>query len=128
MKADHLVVGERGEGRALDHLIAQGWRMLDRNWRCRGGELDLVVTRADVLAFVEVKTRETAEENEGFQPEDAVDPTKVRRLVRAARLWLLAHESEIDGLFPRFDIMTIAGRGAATRIEHLEDAFEAPGG
>lgn len=126
-KAAHLVVGEKGEGVAEAFLTKNGWRIVEKNFRCKGGELDLVATREEVLAFVEVKTRTEVMED-GFQPDVAVGPQKIRRLVRAARTWLVTNEDAIEGLFPRFDVITVVGSDAGCAIEHLEDAFEAPGG
>lgn len=127
MNAPHLLFGVEGEGRAEAWLLAQGWQIVERNFRCKGGELDVVATKGDVLAFVEVKSRSAVGEDH-FQPEVGVSPKKIRRLVTAARLWLLKHDDEIDGLFPRFDVITVVGRDDLAKIEHLEDAFEAPGG
>ena len=118
----HLAYGEAGEDYALQFLEAKGWTLLDRNWRIPMGELDLVVKKGDVLAFVEVKARNPSQE---WRPEDAVTHAKQRKLARTARAWLESHEDIAKDLWPRFDVITVVG---PVVTEHLEDAFEASGG
>ena len=82
-------LGALGEQLAVDHLAALGLRVIDRNWRCRYGELDVIAVEPDarVVVFVEVKTRTTDQFGGVAQ---AVTPQKVRRLRRLAGLWLAA--------------------------------------
>lgn len=123
-----LALGAAAESRVLERLMSEGWELLDRNWRCKAGELDLVVAKGETLAFVEVKALEDVDGPDDWQPEIAVAPGKRQKLARAARLWLIANEARARGLFPRFDVVTVAGSGDGARIEHLVDAFESPGG
>ena len=120
----HLDTGEHGEDVALRHLAERGWRLLDRNWRSKLGELDLVVSKGETLAFVEVKTRELGFAD-GFRPEDALTPGKLKKFERAARAWLVENEARAEGLYPRLDVITVVGEGNGKVVEHLEDAFEA---
>ena len=93
----------------------RGWRILDRNVWAAGAELDLVVRRGRVLAFVEVKSKS----GDRFgDPVDMVTPVKVERIRRAAAAWLVQNPTSA-GLEPRFDV--IAERSG--RIEHLPGAF-----
>lgn len=80
-------IGALGEQLVVDHLCALGWRVLERNWRCRYGELDVIAVdpEAAALVFIEVKTR-TSDQFGGVA--QAVSPDKVRRLRRLAGLWL----------------------------------------
>jgi putative endonuclease len=108
-------VGSYGEQVAVDYLVAQGMRLLDRNWRRPAGELDAVLWDGDVLVIVEVKTRRG---NRFGTPVEAILPAKVVRLRRLAALWLAerdAHPREV-----RFDAVSVVAqpRGAA-RVEHL---------
>ncbi len=93
--------------------------MLDRNWRCREGELDLVVRTADVVVFCEVKTRRT----DAFgAPFEAVTNAKQRRLRILAVRWLAAHPQ--GGVDLRFDVASVRAQpGRAPAIEVLEQAF-----
>src|SRR5205085_1544696 len=84
-----------------------GLRVLDRNWRCREGELDIVARDGDALVFCEVKTRRGT----GFgHPVEAVTPTKQRRLRTLAQRWLAAHDEHAPDL--RFDVVGILVRPA----------------
>jgi putative endonuclease len=111
-------LGALGEELAAEHLLGLGLVVLDRNWRCRYGELDLVA--ADVsarsLVFVEVKTR-TSDQFGGLA--QAVTGNKVRRLRRLAGLWLAEQNASWTAI--RIDVIGVRiGRRAAPEITHLE--------
>ncbi|MET0734026.1 MAG: YraN family protein [Microbacterium sp.] len=118
--ADKDILGRAGEDRAARHLESIGFRIVDRNWRCREGELDLVATCGDALVVVEVKTRRT----EGFgHPFEAVDERKRRRLWRLAMAWIASHPAEAQGRRLRIDVIAVLGPDPATAsLEHLTDA------
>src|SRR5688572_14953125 len=105
--------GQAGEDRAAAWYRARGYTVLARNWRCRDGELDLVVQRGRTLVFVEVKARRT--DRFGI-PAEAVTPVKQRRLRRLARLYLDATGAR--GAL-RFDVVSILGG----RLSVIEAAF-----
>lgn len=114
------VLGRYGEELAAQHLVAAGMQLLDRNWRCRAGELDLVALDHDgTVVFVEVKTRST----EAFgEPAEAVGWSKARRLRTLAALWLDEHPRGGSPL--RFDVISIVRRrGEAPVVRHLRAAF-----
>jgi putative endonuclease len=113
MTAARRALGAAGEDRAADWYRRRGYTVLARNWRCREGELDLVVRRGRVLVFVEVKTRRS---DRFGVPAEAVTPTKQRRLRTLARRYL-ADTGERGSL--RFDVVSIL----AGRIEVIEAAF-----
>jgi putative endonuclease len=114
-----LIVGAYGERLAARYLIGRGLTVLERNWRCPGGELDLVLRDGADLVFCEVKTRR----GPGFgEPVEAVGREKVRRLRRLAGRWLAAGRPRRTGAV-RFDVVGVLGRGRATQIEHLRRAF-----
>ncbi len=111
-------LGALGEKLAADHLLRLGLVVLERNWRCRYGELDLVA--ADVSArtavFVEVKTR-TSDQFGGIA--QAVTPDKLRRLRRLAALWLSAHDAVWATV--RIDVIGVRiGLRRSPEITHLE--------
>jgi putative endonuclease len=111
-------VGKFGEQLAVDHLEAAGLVVVERNWRCSDGELDIVATEGATLVFVEVKTRSSV----AFGlPSEAVTRDKLARLRRLAARWLLEHR-EIGRAYPvvRFDVMSIVRLApGGPSVEHL---------
>jgi putative endonuclease len=112
-------VGAYGERVALAHLVEQGMVVLDRNWRCRTGEIDLILRDGADLVFCEVKTRRSTRFG---TPVEAVDDSKVRRLRRLAAEWLT--EAGVRPEVVRFDVVSVLPqRSGAARVEHLRGAF-----
>lgn len=111
--------GRAGEAAAARHLEAKGHRVLERGFRTRNGEIDLVTRDGDTIVFVEVKTRSGTAHG---RPAEAVGPRKRSRLLRAARHWL--HRRGAGESPCRFDVVEVLSRpGAADLVEHLPDAF-----
>lgn len=111
-RAAHLAVGRQGEDAAALYLRLRGYRVLGRNVRTRGGEIDLIARRWGVVVFVEVKARSAAD---GFDPSGRVDREKVARLRRAADVWLQRYGRESRA---RLDVIGVCeGRV----VEHWED-------
>jgi putative endonuclease len=111
-------IGALGEQLAVDHLRALGLRVVERNWRCRYGELDVIAVDdvARTVVFVEVKTRTTDRFGGVAQ---AVTPQKVRRLRRLAGLWLAAHDGRWSQV--RIDVVGVRiGRTRTPEISHLQ--------
>lgn len=110
--------GDRGEALTAEHLRAQGYRIVEKNWRCRMGEIDLIAEKDGMLCFVEVKLRS------GLRyglPREFVTAKKQEKLRAAALLYL--SERELDGL-ARFDVAEVyADPDGTARIEYIEDAF-----
>ena len=112
-------LGRRGERLAEQHLLARGYLLVARNWRCRQGEINLVVRDGDALVFVEVKTRSSTAFGHPFE---AITPVKLARLRRLAGEWCAAHPDERGRI--RIDaVAVLAPRGAAPGIEHLVGVF-----
>ena len=114
-------LGRWGEDLAARHLVATGAVLLDRNWRCREGELDLVARERDgTVVFCEVKTRSGT----GFGlPAEAVGPVKARRIRTVACRWLAEHRPD-GGRELRFDVISVLRRsGTAPEVTHLRGAF-----
>lgn len=109
--------GERGEKLAARLLRRKGYRILERNFQTRFGEIDLIARKGDQLVFVEVKTRAPGAPVIG---RDAVDAAKQAR-VRAAALqyW----QAGFTALQPRFDVMEVVLSPEGALIEHIENAF-----
>ena len=95
-------LGVAGEEAVARWYEAAGYDVLDRNWRCRDGELDLVVKKGDTLVFCEVKTRASTRFGSPFE---AVTLTKQRRLRNLALRWLAEHRAH--GRTLRFDVASV---------------------
>ena len=112
--------GRYGEEQAARWYAARGWTALDRNWRPGGrgsGELDLVLAKDGVVAFVEVKARR----NDAYgAPAEAVTAAKQRTIRRLALQWLDANRERVGGRpVLRFDVVAVTG----TRVDVVEHAF-----
>jgi len=116
-------LGRHGEKLAADHLVRRGYRIIDRNYRTRWGELDIVAYDGTTLAFCEVKTRRMA----GLQrdPLESIRLNKRSRIRKMASRWLVertdrprADELRFDAIGVTFDLS-----GRLVRLEHLEGAF-----
>ncbi len=107
-------LGRRGEQLAARWYESRGWEILARNWRCAGGELDLVCRRGRTVAFCEVKSRSGSRFG---APVEAVDAAKQRRLRRLAARYLA--EAEVRAGIVRFDVASLLGE----ELVVIEDAF-----
>jgi putative endonuclease len=120
MPEHYHAVGKTGEEIAIQYLLQQGYQVLERNYRCRFGEIDLIARDGSTLAFIEVKTRRSQK----FGPAAAaVTLEKQRHLVKASQVYLTrkrkAHE------LCRFDVVTIELDALRSHIELIKDAFQA---
>jgi putative endonuclease len=114
-------LGAEGEDRAARYLVGQGYRIVGRNVRAGGVEIDLVARRGSLIVFVEVKSRSGRALG---PPELAVDARKRARLVRGAAAWL--HENARGAGRARFDVITCErDRAGSWTLRHLEAAFDA---
>lgn len=119
MSYQNAVVGGYGEWLAARHTISAGMTLLDRNWRGRGGELDLILQDRDEFVFCEVKTRRSLRFG---LPVEAVVPAKARRIRLLAGQWLSA--ARMPRRPARFDVISVLLPGPGrVRIEHRRDAF-----
>src|SRR4051794_26489724 len=108
-------LGAAAEARAAQFLQQKGYRIVARNWTCRGGEIDLICDHAGTLVFVEVRARANARHG---APVETVRDLKRSRIVRAASLYLASRGG--PDVACRFDVIAITGEEL---IEHYEDAF-----
>lgn len=108
-------LGAYGESLAARHLVAQGMVVLDRNWRCEQGEIDLVLRDGDVLVICEVKTRSSVAFG---TPLEAVTEVKAARLRRLAACWLRDHLVRPPDV--RFDLVgVLRPRSGAATVDHV---------
>lgn len=114
--AHNAELGRRGEQLAVDHLESRGLRVIDRNWRCVHGEIDIIARDGDATVFIEVKTRTSHDYGHPFA---AITPVKLARLRRLAVAWCetagaAAARIRIDA------VAVLAPAEAPALIEHLE--------
>jgi len=116
-------LGRRAEARATAFLESRGLELLERNFRCRGGEIDLVMQDGDVLVLVEVRSRSSAKFGGAAA---SVDPRKQRRLVLAART-LLAKRPRYARMRARFDVVAFESdaptQASDVGVSWIRDAF-----
>jgi putative endonuclease len=126
MHRDPIALGRRGELEAAAYLRRQGYRIVGKNVRVGGVEIDLIATKAQLLSFIEVKTRRGHQQG---APEEAVDARKQARLVRGALAWLyeqraLGRRNRFETI--RFDVIAcLVNPDESLALRHIEGAFEA---
>ena len=112
-------LGKQGETLAKDYLLANGYALVEENWRWHHHEVDLIVCNDIYMVFVEVKTR-------GYtifgEPEVFVTGEKQQKIIRAANAYMLKTQSPKDA---RFDIISIVIRNDETILKHLPGAYSA---
>jgi putative endonuclease len=116
-------LGPAGEQLASEHLSRLGYEIVERNYRTRWGELDIVARQGTTLAFCEVKSRRAG--GRAGRPFDAVGRDKQVRVRRMASSWLLEHRDRPYAAVIRFDAIgiTFDAAGRMVSLEHLEGAF-----
>jgi len=110
--------GGAAERVAASFLRERGYHVLERNFRCRGGEIDLIALDGSTLVFVEVKLRRTLARG---APIEAVTPLKQARVQRAAQTYLSFSGRVFERI--RFDVISVLRTSARTEITHLKAAF-----
>ena len=120
-KPFRMTLGDRGEIIAANFLIEKGYRIAEKNYRCRLGEVDLIAEKAGRLVFFEVKTRA----NRHFgRHEESVHLAKQRKIVRLAQWYL--KEKRITGARAGFGVVAVTWRGSGDPdIRLIDDAFSA---
>lgn len=112
--------GQNGEKIAAEHLQARGYTIVETNWRCSKGELDLVARHGDTLVFVEVRSRHSGSTEVPFE---SITPTKQRKLNVLAHLYLTSHDLNPPNW--RIDVIAVAfPRRGTPIIEHVENALD----
>ena len=119
MEGQKQILGKEGERIAEAYLRKKGYRLVERNYRCPVGELDLVVLDRRVIVFVEVKTR--TDERFGA-PLESVDRRKQRKMIKAALFFLSRHR--LHHREARFDVVGISFMEREPVVEHVENAFD----
>ena len=118
MKTEKKKLGDLGEACAMLYLKQNKYKLLDCNYQCDYGEIDIVAKKGDVYVFVEVKTRS----GDFMRPSEAVDREKQRKIYYSAKEFLKEHR--IKDVNFRFDIIEVMGTSPKDfKVNHLENAF-----
>lgn len=115
--AEHNELGEKGEAIALNYLVKNDYEILDKNYRFRKGEIDIIAFKNNFIIFVEVKTRQS---KDLMGPQESVTKTKQRQIIKTAHQFIIENDYDYEG---RFDIIGIVTNQYTTDIEHIEEAF-----
>lgn len=119
-KADYAlhVKGRSGEEKAGKHLKKLGYRIIEKNFRTRFGEIDIIAEDGEYLVFVEVKTRTSSR---FANPEDYVDERKQRKILKSAQIYLLQYS--LNERKCRFDVVSVSDTDKGAKVEVFKDAF-----
>lgn len=115
--AQHNELGKKGEQRAVDFLLKNGYIIVERNYRFDKAEVDIIAKKNDVLAIIEVKTRSSTDYG---NPQDFVKSKQIQRLIKAVNEYVVDNNLDVE---VRFDIIAIIENGSTYEITHLENAF-----
>lgn len=119
MAKSHRQLGNEAEDLACEFLIRQGWEILDRNYYYSHSEIDIIARDHDILVFIEVKMRSSAQFG---QPIEYVTESKVEHVFRAAEAWALEHGLQESMM--RFDVIGIlSSKNKVPDIDHIKDAY-----
>lgn len=119
MASQKMMFGKAGEDVAVKHLKRKGYNIIEQNWRCRLGELDVIARHKDAVVFVEVKTR--TDKALGF-PQESVDERKQRHIIRCAKIYEQC--KRLEGTNFRFDVVAIDFSSGKQEITLIQDAFQ----
>ncbi|MBQ9266993.1 MAG: YraN family protein [Clostridia bacterium] len=112
------VLGKQGEDAVSDFLLESGYEILERNYQCKIGEIDIIALDVDEIVFIEVKTR--SQERFG-SPADAVDGRKKRHIYRTAEYYVMMNELENRKI--RFDVIEVKENGEDVTITQIKKAI-----
>ena len=115
--AEHYELGKKGEQLAVNYLMNEGYKIVERNWRFQKAEIDIIATKEKMLISVEVKTRSN---NDYGNPQDFVNSKKIKLMVLAMNEYILKRNLDIE---LRFDIIAITKNKSSFNVEHFQDAF-----
>ena len=120
MKDARKALGSKGEDLAVQYLKKKGFKVIERNYHCSAGEIDLIAREGKTLIFVEIKTRSSSEFG---LPQEAVDRFKQKKMIEVARAYLAEHHLN-EEIPARFDVVAIHLTSTGPDIELIKDAFQ----
>ena len=115
--ARHNDLGKEGEDFAVDYLIKNGYKIVERNWHFKKAEIDIIAQKEEILAAVEVKTRSS---DVFGDPQEFLKPKQKNLLINAMDQYVVSKDLDVE---VRFDVIGILKTKKGFKLEHLEDAF-----
>lgn len=109
-------IGFEGENIACNYLESEGYEILDRNFTCNSGEIDIIAKDKDELVFIEVKTRTNSKYG---NPIDAVDLNKMNHILKSAKFFV--YKNNLENEFIRFDIIEVYMKKGETKINQIKN-------
>lgn len=113
-------LGNDSESLAGRFLMQKGYQIVETNFSCKRGEIDLIARKDDLLVFVEVRSKTSAQYG---QPLETVNRKKQEKIRKAAEYYLYVHP-ELAGLYCRFDVISILWQNGKVRLNWIADAFQ----
>lgn len=115
--------GATAEEYAASYLLDQGYEIIDRNWRCRSGELDIVARKDDVIVFIEVRSRSGS--SRYGTPAESVNAHKINQVRKTAEVYLMYKQADFMTSMIRFDVIAVLLLADMTvaNLEHITEAF-----
>lgn len=115
------VLGRHGENIALNYFSGLGYKVLERNYKCRIGEVDIIAQKDSSLIFIEVKTRTSLSYG---HPVESVSEHKIKKIKDVAGFFMANNNNLYPNFDVRFDVVSIIiNRGSGFKLEHIENAF-----
>lgn len=115
--AFHNILGKRGEDEAAKFLLKTGYTILERSWKWKHLEIDIIAQKDNILVVVEVKSRSSAQYAD---PDDLLSKYKLRCLYDITERYMEVSHCTLE---VRYDLITVIDHGATVSVEHIEDAF-----
>lgn len=115
--AQHNDLGKKGEELAIEYLEKKGYLIVEKNYRYKKAEVDIIARKEAVLVVIEVKTRSS---NYFGNPQDFVNPKKIKLLVMAIDNYVIEKDLDVE---IRFDIIAVLNNKESYTIQHIKDAF-----
>jgi len=112
------ILGNIGEIKSCEYLESAGYLIIEKNFRCIYGEIDIIAKRENIICFVEVKTRTSSNYGE---PQESVNPVKTGRIKKVATYYLGL--KYLDGFELSFDVITIKASGKKLLLQHYKSCF-----
>jgi putative endonuclease len=112
-------IGQRGENLAVAYLQNLGYKVLERNYRCKLGEVDIIARDNDTLVFIEVRTRSSLDFG---LPQESINRRKRHQISKVALEFML--RKKMKNIPARFDVVAISLEPGKEKVDHIKDAFE----